>query len=101
MTNPKSEIQNPNWSAGLRPGPAPFARFMPGRRLPFRLAGGGAFCVRLSDFFRILDFGFRISFILFLFWFLSTLTAPAAGVRVRDLVMVSGARDNQLVGFGL
>ena len=29
------------------------------------------------------------------------LPAFAAGVRVRDLVMVSGARDNQLVGYGL
>jgi len=29
------------------------------------------------------------------------LPASAAGVRVRDLVMVSGARDNQLVGYGL
>jgi flagellar P-ring protein precursor FlgI len=29
------------------------------------------------------------------------LTAPAEGVRVRDLVMVSGARDNQLIGYGL
>lgn len=28
-------------------------------------------------------------------------SAPAQGVRIRDLVMVSGARDNQLVGFGL
>ena len=27
--------------------------------------------------------------------------APAAGVRVRDLVMVAGARDNQLVGYGI
>ena len=27
--------------------------------------------------------------------------ASAAGVRVRDLVMVAGARDNQLVGYGL
>ena len=32
---------------------------------------------------------------------LATLTAPATGVRVRDLVMVAGARDNQLVGYGL
>ncbi len=32
---------------------------------------------------------------------LSTLTVSAAGVRLRDLVMVSGARDNQLVGYGL
>jgi len=29
------------------------------------------------------------------------LSAPAAGVRVRDLAMIAGARDNQLVGFGL
>ena len=28
-------------------------------------------------------------------------TASFAGVRLRDLVMVSGARDNQLVGYGL
>lgn len=28
-------------------------------------------------------------------------TASAAGVRVRDLAMIAGARDNQLVGFGL
>ena len=27
--------------------------------------------------------------------------ASASGVRVRDLVMVAGARDNQLVGYGL
>ena len=27
--------------------------------------------------------------------------APAGDVRLRDLVMVAGARDNQLVGFGL
>jgi len=30
-----------------------------------------------------------------------TRAASAAGVRVGDLVMVSGARDNQLVGYGL
>jgi len=36
-------------------------------------------------------------------WLLLTLawTAPAQGVRVRDLVMVAGARDNQLIGYGL
>jgi len=33
--------------------------------------------------------------------FLFCLSASASGVRVRDLVMVSGARDNQLVGYGL
>jgi flagellar P-ring protein precursor FlgI len=30
-----------------------------------------------------------------------TSVASAAGVRLRDLVMISGARDNQLVGYGL
>jgi flagellar P-ring protein precursor FlgI len=34
----------------------------------------------------------------FLVW---PFAASAAGVRVRDLVMVAGARDNQLVGYGL
>jgi len=29
------------------------------------------------------------------------LALPAAGVKLRDLVMVYGARDNQLVGYGL
>jgi flagellar P-ring protein FlgI len=29
------------------------------------------------------------------------LRVPALGVRIKDLVLVSGARDNQLVGFGL
>jgi flagellar P-ring protein precursor FlgI len=32
---------------------------------------------------------------------LSAFSVSASGVRLRDLVMVSGARDNQLVGFGL
>src|SRR5689334_3788553 len=32
---------------------------------------------------------------------LAGLNAPAAGVRVRDLAVVAGARDNQLVGYGL
>jgi flagellar P-ring protein precursor FlgI len=57
------------------------------------------------------DFGFRPSFGLRIsdfgllwglcFLFASTLLLSASGVRVRDLVVVSGARDNQLVGFGL
>jgi len=33
---------------------------------------------------------------------LATFAAPASsGIRLRDLVMVAGARDNQLVGYGL
>ncbi len=34
-------------------------------------------------------------------WVLLSFSASAAGVRIRDLVMISGARDNQLVGYGL
>jgi flagellar P-ring protein precursor FlgI len=34
-------------------------------------------------------------------WAFSCLPVCAAGVRVRDLAVVSGARDNQLVGYGL
>jgi flagellar P-ring protein precursor FlgI len=37
----------------------------------------------------------------FLVLFLLPLSLPGEGVRLRDLVMVSGARDNQLVGYGL
>ena len=32
---------------------------------------------------------------------LTALPCAAIGVRVRDLIMISGARDNQLVGYGL
>jgi flagellar P-ring protein precursor FlgI len=41
----------------------------------------------------------KILFLLVAFAF--TFSAIAADVRVRDLVMVAGARDNQLVGYGL
>ena len=37
----------------------------------------------------------------FLFTVLCAQLCAGAGVRVRDLVMISGARDNQLVGYGL
>jgi flagellar P-ring protein precursor FlgI len=36
-----------------------------------------------------------------LFTLLTAHSVFAGGVRVRDLVMISGARDNQLVGYGL
>src|SRR5438105_3876436 len=39
-----------------------------------------------------------------LVWFILILSAfglRAAGVRVRDVAMVAGARDNQLIGYGL
>jgi len=47
-------------------------------------------------------FGFRISGSGFAAVLLaSSIVVSAGGVRVRDLVVVSGARDNQLVGYGL
>src|SRR5687768_2066008 len=32
---------------------------------------------------------------------LGAMTVSAGGIRIKDLVMVSGARDNQLVGYGI
>jgi flagellar P-ring protein FlgI len=37
----------------------------------------------------------------FIIALLASLDLVAAGVRVRDMVMIAGARDNQLVGYGL
>ena len=37
----------------------------------------------------------------FSLWLAFTLSATAASVRIGDLVMVAGARDNQIVGYGL
>ncbi|HYG21184.1 MAG TPA: flagellar basal body P-ring protein FlgI [Verrucomicrobiae bacterium] len=44
---------------------------------------------------------FKPSLLAFIGCLLCLANAQAAGVRVRDLVMVAGARDNQLVGYGL
>jgi len=43
----------------------------------------------------------RITFGLLLLWLLLLALPALGGVRLRDLVMISGARDNQLVGYGL
>ncbi len=42
-----------------------------------------------------------LTFLLVVACLVLSFAASAAGVRVRDLVMVAGARDNQLVGYGL
>jgi flagellar P-ring protein precursor FlgI len=42
-----------------------------------------------------------IKFLLCFIAFATTFSSFAGDVRVRDLVMVAGARDNQLVGYGL
>jgi flagellar P-ring protein precursor FlgI len=40
-------------------------------------------------------------FVALVFLLIFAFAAPAGDVRLRDLVMVAGARDNQLVGYGL
>jgi flagellar P-ring protein FlgI len=83
--NPKSEARN----SGLRRRPA-FSDF--GSR--------NSFGIRFSDFgFRPRIF--RSAALGALSLLLSLSPASAGGVRVRDLVMVAGARDNQLIGYGL
>lgn len=51
------------------------------------------------------DFGLRTSgfgvLSVLCFLLASTLLVSAGGVRVRDLVVISGARDNQIAGYGL
>jgi len=42
-----------------------------------------------------------LTFLLAVAFLVLPFAATASGVRVRDLVMVAGARDNQLVGYGL
>ena len=42
-----------------------------------------------------------LTLILPMWLLLTSAPAGAVGVRIRDLVMVAGARDNQLVGYGL
>jgi flagellar P-ring protein precursor FlgI len=53
------------------------------------------------EIYWIFDVGCLAKTFLLALVFSLTLPASAAGVRLRDLVMVSGARDNQLVGYGL
>jgi flagellar P-ring protein FlgI len=74
MQNPKAQTQPPHRRAVLEFG--------------FRVCFG----------FRASDFGFPAALTLLL---ASTLLLSAGGVRVRDLVIISGARDNQLAGYGL
>lgn len=54
-----------------------------------------------SRFGRRSDWDSKIGRLLCCLLGVASLTASATGIRVRDLVVVSGARDNQLVGYGL
>ncbi len=60
------------------------------------LAAAEKNCAERRKKFFPLAFAFAISFL-----FLLPVSVFAGGVRLRDLVMISGARDNQLVGYGL
>ncbi len=60
------------------------------------LAAAEKNCAPQRKKFFPLAFAFAISFL-----FLLPVSVFAGGVRLRDLVMISGARDNQLVGYGL
>lgn len=40
-------------------------------------------------------------YFLLLVWFVFVLTQPASAARVKDVTLVQGGRDNQLVGYGL
>jgi flagellar P-ring protein precursor FlgI len=50
---------------------------------------------RNSNLFRISDFGFRILLVLLF------LTSAVCAARIKDLTIVEGGRDNQLVGYGI
>jgi flagellar P-ring protein precursor FlgI len=54
---------------------------------------------KIQKNFRKANFARQLSVLLLLLAFV--FAAPAADVRLRDLVMIAGARDNQLVGYGL
>ena len=61
------------------------------RRAPHENLGVGCWTLNVE----CLKFFLLVAFVAFSF------NVSASGVRVRDLVMISGARDNQLVGYGL
>jgi flagellar P-ring protein FlgI len=56
---------------------------------------------RLSRYLSAQKSFFVTATFIFLFTLIFSPSVFGGGVRVRDLVMISGARDNQLVGYGL
>src|SRR5689334_13646221 len=100
MSDLKSEIRNPKperaSKSEIRSHPSDFR------------ADASRFWLRISLGLRPSNFGFQRRFrqssvlcALSLCFVLSLTAANAGGVRVRDLAMIAGARDNQLVGYGL
>jgi flagellar P-ring protein precursor FlgI len=69
------------------------------RELPVAIVcSGGVGKISRSGRKKLVATAFAFGFLLAL---LLPVSVPAAGTRLRDLVMISGARDNQLVGYGL
>jgi len=79
----RCEWMHPHAGAGLS---APMAT--PTSEIPNRISSGASVPARLA-----------VGALFFLLC--AALPASADGVRLRDLTMVAGARENQLVGFGL
>ena len=75
-------------------------RWLPGD-VPGEPAGPGWQAAARSGLCAPPPAGRRITFGLLLLWLLLLALPALGGVRLRDLVMISGARDNQLVGYGL
>lgn len=61
----------------------------------FRMTNGGGLPLRPVSFV------IRHAALVFLGFFLATTLCAPAGSRVKDIAMIAGARDNQLVGYGL
>ena len=64
-------------------------------------------CIRIDDAGKIRagrrrkNFALAFAFAVLILLLLLPVSLFAGGVRLRDLVMIAGARDNQLVGYGL
>jgi flagellar P-ring protein precursor FlgI len=77
-------------------------RFNPGQLLPKTRRGGEMPSIPAARAMPILATTAALAeWIVLIALLAAPLAASASGIALRDLVMVSGARDNQLVGFGL
>jgi flagellar P-ring protein precursor FlgI len=76
------------------PGHLRAAAGQPGKRLPVTFLASHAWSAPIKAIMKSL-------LLALLSLTMATDTAWAEGTRVRDLVMIAGARDNQLVGYGL
>jgi len=92
---PKFVRRTPAFGAGTAvPGHLRAAAGQPGKRLPVTFLASHAWSAPIKAIMKSL-------LLALLSLTMATDTAWAEGTRVRDLVMIAGARDNQLVGYGL